>query len=144
MCAIIFPDHHDALSFWNTSQRPTRLLTNISHQPDQRFIIVSNRDVSFKDSPVFGSGPTDTISTFAIQEDGSLELVQLAPSGGWSPRQFSINRAGDLIAIGHQNNKTVVVWKRDVASGKIVSEAEGGKVGQVTLDGAVVSTIFDE
>lgn len=114
------------------------------HQPDQKFIIVSNRDVSFKDSPVFGSGPTDTISTFAIQEDGSLKLVQLAPSGGWSPRQFSINKAGDLIAIGHQNNKTVVVWKRDVASGKIVLEAEGGKVGQVTLDGAVVSTIFDE
>ena len=100
--------------------------------------------MSFKDSPVFGSGPTDTISTFAIQEDGSLKLVQLAPSGGWSPRQFSINKAGDLIAIGHQNNKTVIVWKRDVASGKIVLEAEGGKVGQVTLAGAVVSTIFDE
>ena len=132
------------MSFRNTLRRPTRLLANSSRQPDQRFIIVSNRDVSFKDSPVFGSGPTDTISTFAIQEDGSLQLVQLAPSGGWSPRQFSINRAGDLIAIGHQNNKTVVVWKRDVASGKIVSEAEGGKVGQVTLSGAVVSTIFDE
>lgn len=84
------------------------------------------------------------MSTFAIQDDGSLELVQLAPSGGWSPRQFSINKAGDLLAIGHQDNKTVIVWKRDIASGMIVPEAEGGKVGQVTLAGAVVSTIFDE
>jgi 6-phosphogluconolactonase (cycloisomerase 2 family) len=84
------------------------------------------------------------MSTFAIQKNGSLKLVQLAPSGGWSPRQFSINRAGDLLAIGHQNNNTVVIWKRDVASGKIVLEADGGKVGQVKLSGAVVSTIFDE
>lgn len=121
-----------------------KLLANNLTQPDQRFIIVSNRDVSFRDSPVFGTGPTDTISTFAIKEDGSLELIQLAPSGGWSPRQFSVNKAGDLIAIGHQNNQTVVVWKRDVASGKIVPEAEGGKISQVTLTGAVVSTIFDE
>lgn len=84
------------------------------------------------------------MSTFAIQKDGSLKLVQLAPSGGWSPRQFSINKAGDLLAIGHQNNNSVVVWKRDLASGKIVLEAEGGKVAQVTLSGAVVATIFDE
>ncbi|KAJ0159348.1 putative 6-phosphogluconolactonase, partial [Colletotrichum tanaceti] len=112
--------------------------------PDQKFIIVSNRDVSFRDSPVLGSGPSDTMSTFAIKENGALELVQLAPSGGWSPRQFSINKAGDLLAIGHQNNRTVVIWKRDLVSGKIITEAEGGKVGQVTLTGAVVATIFDE
>ncbi|OLN95651.1 putative 6-phosphogluconolactonase-like protein 2 [Colletotrichum chlorophyti] len=118
--------------------------SEIAITPDQKFIIVSNRDVSFRDSPVLGSGPSDTMSTFAIKEDGSLELVQLAPSGGWSPRQFSINKAGDLLAIGHQNNRTVVIWKRDVATGKIISEAEGGKVGQVTLTGAVVATIWDE
>ncbi|GJC80758.1 putative 6-phosphogluconolactonase ARB_02015 [Colletotrichum liriopes] len=118
--------------------------SEIAITPDQRFIIVSNRDVSFRDSPVLGSGPSDTISTFAIKEDGTLVLVQLAPSGGWSPRQFSINKAGDLIAVGHQNNRTVVIWKRDLESGKIITEAEGGKVGQVTLTGAVVATIFDE
>ncbi|KZL77251.1 extracellular aldonolactonase protein (YkgB) [Colletotrichum tofieldiae] len=118
--------------------------SEIAITPDQRFIIVSNRDVSFRDSPVLGSGPSDTISTFAINEDGTLVLVQLAPSGGWSPRQFSINKAGDLIAVGHQNNRTVVIWKRDLESGKIITEAEGGKVGQVTLTGAVVATIFDE
>ncbi|TDZ61639.1 putative 6-phosphogluconolactonase [Colletotrichum trifolii] len=118
--------------------------SEIAITPDQKFLIVSNRDVSFRDSPKLGSGPSDTLSTFAIKEDGTLELVQLAPSGGWSPRQFSINKKGDLIAVGHQNNKTVVIWKRDLESGKIVPEAEGGKVGVVTLTGAVVATIWDE
>lgn len=70
--------------------------------------------------------------------------MQLAPSGGWSPRQFSINKAGDKLAVGHENNSTVVIWKRDVQSGKIIAEDEGGKIGQVTLTGKVVATIWDE
>ncbi|KAL0931082.1 YkgB [Colletotrichum truncatum] len=118
--------------------------SEIAITPDQKFLIISNRDVSFRDSPILGSGPSDTLSTFAIKEDGTLELVQLAPSGGWSPRQFALNKAGDLLAVGHQNNRTVVIWKRDLASGKIIPEAEGGKVGQVQLTGAVVTTIWDE
>ncbi|WYZ40012.1 hypothetical protein EsH8_IV_000353 [Colletotrichum jinshuiense] len=118
--------------------------SEIAMTPDGKFLIISNRDVSFRDSPVLGTSNSDTMSTFAIKEDGTLELVQLAPSGGWSPRQFSINKAGDLIAVGHQNNRTVVIWKRDLVSGKIITEAEGGKVGQVTLTGAVVATIWDE
>lgn len=113
-------------------------------QPDKRFLVVSNREKSFPDSPLLGTGPSDTLSTFAIHEDGTLELVQLAPSGGWMPRQFSFNKVGDKIAVGHQRNKTVVIWKRDLKSGRIVLEDEGGKVGEVTLTGAVVSTIWDE
>jgi 6-phosphogluconolactonase (cycloisomerase 2 family) len=84
------------------------------------------------------------LSTFSINEDGTLELVQLAPSGGWSPRQFSFNKLGDMIAVGHQNNRTVVIWKRDLESGKIITEEEGGKLGEVTLSGAVVFAMWDE
>ncbi|KAH7317903.1 Lactonase, 7-bladed beta-propeller-domain-containing protein [Rhexocercosporidium sp. MPI-PUGE-AT-0058] len=103
--------------------------------PDNKFLIVSNREVSFlaKDSP------SDTLSTFSINADGTLELIQLAPSGGWSPRQFSLNKKGDLLAVGHQNNATVVVWQRDLSSGRIV-----GEVSRVTLSTAVVATIWDE
>lgn len=79
------------------------------------------------------------MSTFSIKADGTLELIQLAPSGGWSPRQFSINKKGDLIAVGHQNNFTVVIWQRDLVSGKIVGEGKS-----ITLRTAVVSTIWDE
>lgn len=105
---------------------------------------MSNREKSFRDSPILGSGPSDTLSTFRINSDGTLKLVQLAPSGGWSPRQFSFNKNGDMIAVGHQNNRTVVIWKRDIKSGKIILEEDGGKLGQVTLTGAVVATIWDE
>ncbi|KAK7418036.1 hypothetical protein QQX98_004175 [Neonectria punicea] len=118
--------------------------SEIALSPDKRFLVVSNREKSFRDSPILGSGPSDTLSTFRIKHDGTLELVQLAPSGGWSPRQFSFNKKGDMIAVGHQNNRTVVIWKRDIRSGKIILEEDGGKLGQVTLTGAVVATIWDE
>lgn len=105
---------------------------------------MSNRDVSFAASSIFQSGASDTLSVFSINANGTLNSVQRAPSGGHSPRQFMINKAGDKIAVGHQNNNTVVVWKRDVASGKMVSEDAGGKLGVVTLSGAVVYAQWDE
>ncbi|KAI6711743.1 ykgB [Diplocarpon mali] len=107
--------------------------------PDNKFIIVSNRDISFRDSTQLKSGPSDTMSTFSIKESGELELVQLAPSGGYSPRQFSLNKKGDLIAIGHQTNKTVVIMARDTDTGKIVGEPQ-----TLQLSGSVVVVIWDE
>ncbi|KAI8936910.1 hypothetical protein NX059_006142 [Plenodomus lindquistii] len=123
------------------TQAPT---SEIAVTPDYRFVIVSNRDVSFAASPKNRSGPTDTLSVFSINANGTLTPFQQAPSGGYSPRQFMINKAGDMIAVGHQNNNTVVVWKRDVDSGRIVDEANGGKLGVVTLTGAVVFAQWDE
>jgi 6-phosphogluconolactonase (cycloisomerase 2 family) len=79
-----------------------------------------------------------------INEDGTLKPVQAAPSGGWLPRQFSFNKAGDKIAVGHQVNQTVIIWKRDVQTGKIISEDKGGKLAEVALTGPVVATIWDE
>lgn len=73
-----------------------------------------------------------------------MTFLQNAPSGGWLPRQFSLNSAGDMLAVGHQSNHTVVIWKRDVDTGLIVVEEEGGKIGEVLLSGPVVSTIWDE
>ncbi|KAF4945906.1 hypothetical protein FSARC_14323 [Fusarium sarcochroum] len=118
--------------------------SGIVMSPDQRFLVVSNRETSFRDSPQLGSSPSDTFSTFAIRENGTLKRVQEAPTGGWLPRQFEFNKAGDKIAVGHQNNQTVVIWKRDVKSGKIVGEAEGGKLAEIKLSGRVSATVWDE
>ncbi|KAH7183546.1 Lactonase, 7-bladed beta-propeller-domain-containing protein [Fusarium flagelliforme] len=122
----------------------TAPISEIAMSPDGRFVVVSNREKSFATSIEARSGPSDTLTTFLINEDGTLKPVQAAPSGGYLPRQFSFNKAGDKIAVGHQVNQTVVIWKRDVQSGKIVTEAEGGKLGQVQLTGQVVATIWDE
>ncbi|CVK97683.1 uncharacterized protein FMAN_11678 [Fusarium mangiferae] len=122
----------------------TAPISEIAMSPDQRFVIVTNREKSFANSPQRGSGPSDTLTVFQINEDGTLKPIQAVPSGGYLPRQFSFNKAGDKIAVGHQVNQTVVIWKRDVKSGKIVTEQEGGKLAQVKLTGDVVATIWDE
>ncbi|KAF5667154.1 hypothetical protein FHETE_5857 [Fusarium heterosporum] len=122
----------------------TAPISEIAMSPDKRFLVVTNREKSFATSIQAKSGPSDTLTTFLINEDGSLKPVQAAPSGGWLPRQFSFNKAGDKIAVGHQVNKTVVIWKRDVETGKIVPENQGGKLAQVTLTGGVMATLWDE
>ncbi|RYN73557.1 hypothetical protein AA0120_g12598 [Alternaria tenuissima] len=117
--------------------------SEIAITPDGRFVIVSNRDVSFLGSPIHRTRSSDTLSIFSVSANGTLTLVQHAPSGGYSPRQLMINTDGDKIAVGHQNNNTVVVWKRDVETGKIVEEEDGGMLGVVTLSGPVVFTQWD-
>ncbi|KAL1648897.1 hypothetical protein SLS58_002077 [Diplodia intermedia] len=132
------------LGFENEVPALTSPLSEIALSPDNKFLIVSHRDVSFTNSTKRASGPTDTLSTFAINQDGTLDLLQLAPSGGWSPRHFALNKAGDLLAVGHQTNKTVVIWERDLETGKIVTAEEGGPAAIIELSGAVVCTIWDE
>ncbi|KAM0354794.1 hypothetical protein ACHAPU_000617 [Fusarium lateritium] len=122
----------------------TAPISEIAMSPDKRFLVVTNREKSFDTSIQAKSGPSDTLTTFLINEDGTLKPVQAAPSGGYLPRHFSFNKAGDKIAVGHRVNKTVVIWKRDVESGKIVPENQGGKLAQVTLTGGVMSTLWDE
>ncbi|KAJ4026175.1 hypothetical protein NW761_006720 [Fusarium oxysporum] len=122
----------------------TAPISEIAMSPDQRFVIVTNREKSFANSPQRGSGPSDTLTVFRINENGTLKPIQAVPSGGYLPRQFSFNKSGDKIAVGHQVNQTVVIWKRDVKSGKIITEQEGGKLAQVKLTGDVVATIWDE
>ncbi|CAN9385501.1 unnamed protein product [Alternaria alternata] len=117
--------------------------SEIAITPDGRFVIVSNRDVSFLGSPIHRTRSSDTLSIFSINANGTLTLVQHAPSGGYSPRQLMINTDGDKIAVGHQNNDTVVIWKRDVETGKIVGKEDGGMLGVVTLSGPVVFAQWD-
>ncbi|XPS99790.1 hypothetical protein M3J09_008960 [Ascochyta lentis] len=113
--------------------------SEIAVSPDQRFVVVSSREHSFPTSLLHQKKPSDSLSTFRIQDDGTLSLVQIAPSGGYLPRQFSISKRGDKVAVGHQGNSTVVVLKRDVRSGKI-----GGQVAEVKVRGPVVFVGWDE
>ncbi|KAJ4366032.1 hypothetical protein N0V95_000258 [Ascochyta clinopodiicola] len=113
--------------------------SEIAVSPDQRFVVVSSREHSFPTSLLHQNKPSDSLATFSIQDDGSLSLVQVAPSGGYLPRQFSINKRGNKVAVGHQGNSTVVVLKRDVRSGEI-----GETVAEVKVRGPVVFVGWDE
>lgn len=133
-----------ALGLDSTLPANTAPVSECAITPDQKFLIVSTREQSFSTSALYRSGPSDTLTTWTINEDGTLTFLQSAPSGGWLPRQFSLNKAGDLLAVGHQTNNTVVIWKRDLETGLIITEEDGGQVGKVVLSGPVISTIWDE
>jgi 6-phosphogluconolactonase (cycloisomerase 2 family) len=112
--------------------------------PDNRFVLVSNRnDSSFyidnfdpKNSTIELS---DSFATYAINNNGTLSFKQLWPAGGSFPRQFSINKAGDLVAVGLQNSARVVVLQRDIESGFL-----GQAVANSIISGQPTCVVWDE
>ena len=74
-----------------------------------------------------------------MQQDGTLVFVQLWPSGGLFPRQFSIDSTGTLVAVGNQNSQNVAILLRDVATGLI-----GEPVARVPLTGNTTCVVLDE
>jgi hypothetical protein len=63
--------------------------------------------------------------TYAINSSScALTLIDAATAGGSSPRQFSLNTAGDKTVVSVQNVGWVVVFERDAKMGKV------GKVGE--------------
>lgn len=83
---------------------------------------------------------SDAILTFSVDHScGNLSFVQEFPAGGRVPRQFSINKAGDLLAVGLQSDGRVVLIDRDVKSGLLKRFAANALV-----EGEVTAVIFDE
>ncbi|MCJ1300825.1 hypothetical protein MMC08_003624 [Hypocenomyce scalaris] len=106
-------------------------------------LLISNRnDSSFLATPtnsfplprtVGQSDHSDSISTFALSSDGMLHFSGLSPAGGLFPRQFSPNRAGNLVAVGLQLSGKVAIIARNVETGKMGEiEAEVEGLGEVT------------
>ncbi|EFQ33185.1 uncharacterized protein GLRG_08329 [Colletotrichum graminicola M1.001] len=114
--------------------------------PDGKFLTVSSRnDSAFTiGNPDAGSGgvqiPSDSLNSFSIDEQtGALTLLQTFPAGGRIPRQFSVNKAGDLVAVGLQSDSRVVIISRNATSGKLVDIIASSKV-----EGEVTAVIFGE
>lgn len=116
----------------------------ITLSPDNRFLLLSNRNSSIftlpnSDPSNSTAVPSDSITTWSLSDSGKLGFVQAWPSYGLYPRHFSLNSAGSLIAVGNQNSGSVVVLKRDVATGLI-----GDVVAETELEGQVTSVVFGE
>jgi 6-phosphogluconolactonase (cycloisomerase 2 family) len=72
--------------------------------------------------------------------DGTLSFVELFPAGGSYPRQFALNRAGNLVAVGLQQTGSISILERDVTSGVFKRE-----VASLAIDGGeVVCVVWDE
>ena len=115
---------------------------------DQNYVIVSSRNESSLQIPkISGSSvsniTSDPLISFKISSvNGDLELLQIAPAGGMKPRHFSVNKAGDRVAVGLQSDGRVVVIERDPKTGLLgdfLAAAEGlGK------DPSISNVIFRE
>ncbi|KAK7418538.1 hypothetical protein QQX98_003883 [Neonectria punicea] len=110
--------------------------------PDSNFLILSSRNESSLElSNVDPSDITsDPLINFAIDpKTGHLNLLQEVACGGRGPRQFSMNKAGTLVAVALQDDGRVVVMERNVETGEL-----GGLVAHAEIDGEVTAVIFNE
>jgi len=116
----------------------------IALSPDNRFLLLSNRNSSIftlpnPDASNSTAISSDSITTFSLSKSGKLGFVQAWPTYGLFPRHFSLNSAGDLLAVGNQNSENVVVMQRDVATGLI-----GDVLAEAEVEGMVTSVVFGQ
>ncbi|KAI0095979.1 3-carboxy-cis,cis-mucoante lactonizing enzyme [Daldinia grandis] len=66
-------------------------------------------------------GPqNDSLVTYSIDpSSGDIKFVEATPAHAWFPRTFSINKAGDLVAVGGQTSSNVAIIARDPKTGKL-------------------------
>lgn len=62
-------------------------------------------------------GDANTISCFAIKENGKLKLVQTTSTLGKGPRNFTIDPSGKFLLVGHQYSNDVVLFSIDTTTG---------------------------
>ncbi|EWC46573.1 hypothetical protein DRE_04296 [Drechslerella stenobrocha 248] len=98
------------------ARNPRVAASGIEISPDKKFLYVSNRgDSSFPGRG--GSTPSDSISAWGINPDGSLRFLRLLPAGGSTPRHFSLDQTGQYAAVALQDSNLVAFFQRDVGTG---------------------------
>ncbi|CAJ2510422.1 Uu.00g051250.m01.CDS01 [Anthostomella pinea] len=71
----------------------------------------------------------DSLATYAIDAaSGAISWVEATNAHAWFPRTFSINAAGDLVAVGGQTSSNVAIISRNPATGRL-----GGLVASVLV-----------
>lgn len=118
----------------------------LSLSSDLKYLIASVRKYAVYKANMPGNPfpePSDTLITWLVTKKpsyGALEFLQQVPSGGSYPKHFSLNKAGDLVAVGlQQGNSKVAIIERDPASGKF-----GKVVASVPIAGNVTCVVWDE
>ncbi|KAL9015988.1 MAG: hypothetical protein Q9185_006648 [Variospora sp. 1 TL-2023] len=87
---------------------------------------------------------SDSLASFIIPANSAsgkdIGFQGLSPAGGSYPRHFSVNKKGDLVAVGLQNSGRVVVYKRCVKTGMVCDKP----VADIEGLGGVSSVVWDE
>ena len=108
-----------------------RTTAEIAVVPAGDFVYVSNR----------GDMQQDHISVFKRTHSGELSLLHWVQSGGRMPRHFSLSSdtgkdpEAKWLAVGHQTDQNLVVFRRDPKTGALHKVSEAKDVGQIAFAG---------
>jgi 6-phosphogluconolactonase len=82
---------------------------DIHLSPDGKFIYATNRGIK-----------ENSIAVFSINtKDGKLTFVENQSTFGEHPRNFAIDPSGNFLLVANQFSNNVVVFKRDMKTGKL-------------------------
>lgn len=84
---------------------------------DGKFLYESNR------------GDANTIGVFAIAKNGQLSPVETVSTLGKGPRNFSLDPSGKFLLVAHQYTNDVVIFNRNVKTGKLTDSKKRIEVG---------------
>ena len=74
---------------------------------------------------VYGSNRGhDSIAVYQAGDDGSLELLEIEPTGGKTPRNFAIDPSGRFLFAENQASDTIVVLAIDQSTGALTPTGE--------------------
>ncbi|CAI2767500.1 lactonase family protein [Flavobacterium collinsii] len=99
----------------------------IKVSPDGAFLYVTDRVDS------------NSIAVYKIQKEGGIELVDQISTLGKGPRDFAIDPTGNYLLVGHQYTNDIIVFKRDIATGKLTDT--GKRIGLCSPVGLVFTKI---
>jgi len=83
------------------------LCAHIRLSSDGRFLYASNR------------GTKNSLTVYAVAQDGTLSLAQTIPSAGEGPRHFAFTPDEDFILVANQYTDNVTIFRRDKQNGKL-------------------------
>lgn len=74
-------------------------------------------------------GDLNTISLFAIANDGKLTFIETISTLGKGPRNFAIDPSGNHLLVAHQYTNDVVIFNRDSKTGRLKDSGKRINVG---------------
>ena len=75
---------------------------------DGKFLYASNR-------------AHNSIAVFEVIADGSLKLIEIVPTDGLNPRDFTLSPDQHYLIAAHQDSPNATVFKRDPGTGRLSS-----------------------
>jgi 6-phosphogluconolactonase len=82
---------------------------HVLFSPDGRFVYGSNRG-------------HDSIAVAAFDaETRALELIEIVPTGGNEPRNFTLEPSGNWLLAANQESDTIMVFRRDAETGRLTA-----------------------